>query len=97
MRPRRKQAEPDPTAAELRLRELIAREAEARAEELQRTLAIARAESTSLLAHEERQLAEARRREFAERERRAAGEFSRRLVELQKRVEERLTGWAGDL
>jgi hypothetical protein len=97
MRSRRKQEEPDPTAAELRLHRLIEREAEARAEELQRTLAIARAESTSLLAQEERRLAEARRREFADREQRAAGEFSQRLVELQKRIEERLAGWAADL
>jgi|SRR5581483_593416 len=97
MRSRRKEREIEPTDAELRLRELIEREAEERGVELQRTLAMARAESVSLLAQEERRLAEERRKEFAERERQAATEFSLRLIELQKRVEERLSGWAGDL
>ena len=94
---RRSHEEPEPSAAELRLHQLIEREAEERAQELQRTLAIARAESTSLLAQEERRLAEERRKEFVDRERRAASELSLRLVELQKRVEERLSGWAADL
>jgi hypothetical protein len=94
---RRKPEEPEPTAAERRLEELIEREAEARAQELQRTLAIARAESTSLLAQEERKLAEERRREFLAREREATAGFSQRLLELQKGVEERLAAWAADL
>jgi hypothetical protein len=78
MRSRRRH-ESDPTEAELRLRELIEREAAERTAELQRTLAIARAESASLLAQEERRLAEQRRREFADRERQATAEFSMRL------------------
>jgi hypothetical protein len=94
---RRRLEEPEPSAAERRLDELIAREAEERAQELQRTLAIARAESTSLLAQEERRLAEERRSEFLEREREATAAFSQRLLELQKGVEERLAGWAADL
>jgi hypothetical protein len=97
VRARRRQEEPEPTAVEQRLRELIEHEAEARAEELQRTLAIARAESASLLAQEERRLAEQRRHEFADRERQAADEFAQRLVQLQQGVEERLAGWAADL
>jgi len=98
MRSRRRQEEPDAAAAaKLRLRELIEREAEARAAELQRTLAIARAESTSLLAQEERRLAEQRREEFAQRERRATAEFSERLLGLQKQIDEKLSGWAADL
>jgi hypothetical protein len=98
MRSRRRQEEPDElAAAERRLRELIEQEAEARAAELQRTLAIARAESTSLLAQEERRLAEQRREEFAQRERRATAEFSERLLALQKRIDEKLSGWATDL
>jgi len=98
VRSRRRQEQPDPVAAaELRLRQFVEQEAEERAEELQRTLALARAESTSLLAQEERRLAEQRRREFAERERQAVAEFSERLLALQKQVEEKLAGWSADL
>src|SRR5581483_2947762 len=97
MRSRRKEREIEPTDAELRLRELIEREAEERGVELQRTLALARAESVSLLAQEERRLAEERRKEFAERERHTASELSLRLIDVQKRVEERLSAWAADL
>jgi hypothetical protein len=98
VRSRRREEQPDPIGvAEARLREFVEREAQARHEELQRALAIARAESTSLLAQEERRLAEARRHEFAERERRATAQFSERLFEVQKQVEERITSWAGDL
>jgi hypothetical protein len=98
MRSRRKEESPDPVAAaESRLRQFVERETEARAEELQRTLTIARAESASLLAQTERQLAEQRRGEFAERERRATAQFSERLLELQKQVDERIMSWASDL
>jgi hypothetical protein len=93
----RKQPEPPPTSGEQRLQELVDHEVEERAAELQRTLAIARAESVSLLGQEERRLAEQRRREFSEREQRASAELAMRLVEAQKRVEERLVGWTSDL
>jgi hypothetical protein len=94
---RRKKPESEPTEAEQRLAALIEREAEERGAELQRTLAIARAESTALLAQEERRLAEERRREFAEREAAASAELSRRLIEMQQVVEERLNAWGADL
>jgi len=93
----RKKPESEPTEAEQRLAALIEREAEERGAELQRTLAIARAESTALLAQEERRLAEERRREFAEREAAASAELSRRLIEMQQVVEERLNAWGADL
>src|SRR5438128_6948263 len=97
MKSRRKQREVEPTDAELRLNELIEREAEERQAELQRALAMARAESVALLAQEERRLAEERRREFIERERQASADLSLKLVETQRLVEERLAGWAEDL
>src|ERR671935_722030 len=96
MRGRKKQ-EFGPTEAEQRIIALIEHEAAERAAELQRTLAIARAESSALLAQEERRLAEERRREFAERERQASAELSKSLIEVQKVVEERLNAWSADL
>src|SRR5947199_6512014 len=76
---------------------MIEHEAAERAAELQRTLAIARAESSALLAQEERRVAEERRREFAEREQQASAELSKSLIEMQKTVEERLNAWTADL
>ena len=92
-----KKQEPGPTEAEQRLAAMIEHEAAERAAELQRTLAIARAESSALLAQEERRLAEERRREFAEREQQASAELSKSLIEMQKTVEERLNAWTADL
>src|SRR4051812_1414074 len=83
--------------AEERLASFVEREAEERQAELQRALAMARAESTALLAQEERRLAEERRREFVELERQASADLSLKLIETQRLVEERLAGWAGDL
>src|SRR5919204_2331940 len=83
--------------AEERLAAFVEREAEERHAELQRALAMARAESTALLAQEERRLAEERRREWVERERHAAADLSLKLIEAQRAVEERLAGWAEDL
>src|SRR5438132_13830329 len=85
------------TEAEERLAAVVEQEAEERQAELQRALAMARAESTALLAQEERRLAEERRREFIERERQAAADLSLKLLETQRLVEERLAGWAEDL
>src|SRR4051812_40372956 len=83
--------------AEARLRELVAHEVEERTAELQRTLARARADSISLLADEERRLAEERRREVAELEQRASAELTQKLVGVQERVEQRIAAWAQDL
>jgi hypothetical protein len=84
-------------AERAQLNALIEAEYEQRTAELKRALAAARAELTSLLVKESRRLGEEWREEFAERERRAAAEYSMRLVQVQKRVEDRLTAWAHDL
>jgi hypothetical protein len=83
--------------AQTRLRELIDREAEERAAELERTLARARADSVSLLAEEERRIAEERRTEFAEQERATANALTAALTATQAQVEQRLSDWAQDL
>jgi hypothetical protein len=83
--------------AQTRLRELIDREAEERAAELERTLARARADSVSLLAEEERRIAEERRTEFAEQERATANALTAALTATQSQVEQRLSDWAQDL
>src|SRR5919201_230663 len=67
------------------------------AAELERVLARARAESTSLLLEEERRIAETRRKEVADREEEAAARLSEALAETQRRVERRLAGWSEDL
>ena len=95
----RRRSTPEETydAERAQLNALIEAEYEQRTAELKRALAAARAELTSLLVKESRRLGEEWREEFAERERRAAAEYSMRLVQVQKRVEDRLTAWAHDL
>ena len=83
--------------AEARLREVVEREAAQRAEELERALARARADSVSRLAEEERRIADARRTELSDRERRVASELGDALMLVQRRVEQRLAEWSGDL
>src|SRR4051794_4344670 len=85
------------TDAQARLRALVDDEAAARAAELERTLARARAESTSLLIEEERKIAEERRRDFTQRERDFASSLTESLTATQAQVEQRLAGWAHDL
>ena len=80
-----------------RLNSLIAREAEERGAELERTLARARADSASLLAEQERKIAEERRAEAAERARAAEGELGAALMRAQQQVDTRLAAWADDL
>jgi hypothetical protein len=84
-------------AAETRLREVAERETKMRTEELERTLARARADSSSQYAEEERRLAEARRNELVERERRISSELGEAAALVERRVEQRLADWAGDL
>jgi hypothetical protein len=84
-------------AAETRLREVAERETKMRTEELERTLARARADSSSQYAEEERRLAEVRRNELVERERRISSELGEAAALVERRVEQRLADWAGDL
>jgi gas vesicle protein len=92
-----RRVEEDISAAEARLRTLIDREATERAGELERTLARARADSASLLAHEERRIADERRKVISEAESAAATQLAETLATVQQRVEQRLAGWAEDL
>ena len=84
-------------AAQARLLEAIEIEREERAAELERTLARARADSISLLADEERRIAEERRTTFADRERELAASLTDALTETQAQVAQRLADWKKDL
>jgi hypothetical protein len=94
---RRSREEEALDAERRRLADLIDLEYQERTAELKRALAAARSELATALTEEARRLGEERREEFAERERSAAAEYSMRLVQVQKRVEDRLTAWTHDL
>jgi hypothetical protein len=79
------------------LQSIIDKDATDRAAELERVLARARADSMSLLADEERRIAEERRAMVAERERVAGQELTDALGATQRRVEQRLVDWGEDL
>jgi hypothetical protein len=83
--------------AEARLTSLVAREAEARAMELEHTLARARADSTSLLADQERRIAEEFRRGAEVRQREAGAALTEGLAATQAQVARRLQEWRDDL
>jgi hypothetical protein len=84
-------------AAEQRLDALVSQEVEARGAELERTLALARADSLSKLVAEERKIGEERRAALAERERRAGAELSEALARVEQRVAQRLSELTADL
>ena len=63
----------------------------------QQALALARAESLTVLVNEERRITEERRRDVAERERDASAKLAETLNEAQRRVDQRLAGWGTDL
>jgi hypothetical protein len=83
--------------AQGRLSSLIASEADERHAELERVLARARADSASLLAEQERTIAEETRAEAAERSRAAGDEFGEALIATQRQVELRMQAWRDDL
>jgi len=84
-------------AAQARLLELVEQEAADRAAELERTLARARADSVSLLAEEERRIAEGRRTAFTDRERELVASLTEALTATQSQVSQRLADWKRDL
>jgi hypothetical protein len=84
-------------AAQERLHELVDAEAAARAAELERTLARARADSVSLLAEEERRIAEERRTAFSDREQELVASLAQALTDTQTQVSQRLADWKRDL
>ena len=77
--------------------EVVAREVEQRSSELEQMLKLARAQSLSAFADEERRITDERRRDVAERERDASNRLAEALTEAERRVDERLTTWAADL
>jgi hypothetical protein len=83
--------------AQTRLSVLIGNETSARTAELERTLARARADSSSLLAEQERRLAEERRRVAEERAAAARAELVDELAKTQQQVDARLRTWIDDL
>jgi hypothetical protein len=83
--------------AKAKFDEVVAAEIEQRAADLQQALALARSESLSALVDEERRITEERRRDVAERERDASAKLAETLTQAQRRVEEKLAGWATDL
>jgi hypothetical protein len=83
--------------AEADLSAVVERETAASAVELERLLARSRADSLSLLAEQERTLAEDRRRAIGERDREASAALAEGLAETQRRLESRLVGWTEDL
>jgi hypothetical protein len=83
--------------AEERLDTVVRRETEIRARELERTLAMARAESLSKLVGEERRMTEERRAMVSERERHAGAELNDALTKAEERVRRRLADWKADL
>ena len=76
---------------------MIAEETEQVSADLQRWIARVRADSLSLLAEEERRIAEERRGELVEREQRVAAELAEALTTVERRVDERLRTWSDDL
>jgi hypothetical protein len=84
-------------SAREQLESVVRRETETRAAELERTLALARAQSLTKLVEEERRMAEERRAALEERERRASAELSGALAKVEQRVSRRLAEWTGDL
>src|SRR5487761_1537548 len=85
------------TAAQKRLQEVVDTEAADRAEELERTLARARADSISRLAEEEGRIAEERRTAFGDRERELIASMTGALTETPVTASQRLADWKRDL
>jgi hypothetical protein len=79
------------------VREAIAAETSAHAEEIRRVLARERAETAAVLGTEERRLAEVRRVEFEDRERHSRERLAEELTRGERRLEERLRGFSYDL
>jgi hypothetical protein len=83
--------------AERRFDQLVAKEVDSRAAELERTLARARADSLSKLVAEERKIGEERHAALVERERRAGLELGEALAKVEQRAARRLSELGADL
>jgi len=84
-------------AAQAQLQEMLDAATVVRAAELEHVLARARADSISLLADEERRIAEERRTALADRERELTASLIQALTDTQAEVTQRLTEWRRDL
>lgn len=71
--------------------------AQQRKAELERTLALERANADHVLSEQERRLAEKRRDQVARQAERARVELAEAVASVQERLEGRLTAWAADL
>jgi len=94
---RSREADADFERARAQVKAVIEEEKAASTEELQRWLARARADAVSILAEEERRLAEERRVALLEREREAGDALAQALAAVERRVEERLRAWSDDV
>jgi hypothetical protein len=83
--------------ARARLRAVVEEQTAEHADEVRRLLARERAESISVLAAEERRLADERRGEHEARERGVAETLAERFAEAERRVDERLRAFTDDL
>ena len=79
------------------VRAAVEEELQLRTAELERALTLSRAESISRLAEEERRIAEERRHAVSEREQEASRKLSEALIEVERRVDQRVAAWVGDL
>ena len=76
---------------------VVERELRQRSEELELTLARARADAVSTFADDQRRLSEERRRLTSESEERARVQLVEALAGIQAQVEQRLISWSSDL
>jgi hypothetical protein len=83
--------------ARAQLDELVAQEVQQRTTELEQLLSLARADSLSALAEEERRIAAERRAVVVEREREAGNRLADALANVQRQVEQRIRDWREDL
>jgi len=83
--------------AKARLDAFVKAETEQSEAELQRSLSVARAETSALLTEEHRRLGEERRDELVRAEQRVLTELSGRLIAAQKEIEAKLTAWSQDV
>jgi hypothetical protein len=97
MRTRARAVDAEIERATGQLDEVVQRGAQARATELERTLARARADSLSAFAEEERRLAESRRQALGESEQRLRHGLAEAFAKVEGQVERRLAAWHQDL
>jgi hypothetical protein len=97
MRARARAVDAEIERATRQLDDVVQRGALARATELERTLARARADSLSAFAEEERRLAESRRQALGESEQRLRHGLADAFAKVEGQVERRLAAWHQDL